>query len=227
MGKAEPRQKLVNLIYKREGATETFTGVVEAPSSTFHFAGACFETLLEFAGEALRSSPGYRLLMRREEAPYPMTLPENIEELLRTDVAAAVRALTVAPQRVVVDAPKKPKTDLLGTLRHGHDTLADALGDEVYLRSRQTPRGIQVEDPATGRWAPLSLRDKTVHCGNLPLRIVVPGWVTARTADVIALGLHRYYLPRRWNPSQGFIAHETLIEMYEFYIKEKTDVSTN
>ena len=230
MGRAEPRQKLVNLIYKREGKTETFTGMVESPARTFHFAGATFKTLLEFAGEALQCNPGHRLLMRREEAPYPMTLPENIEELLRTDINAAVRALTVEPQRVVVEPIRKPKTDLLGTLRHGHDTLADALGEELYLRSRTSSRGMQVEDPATGRWAQLELRDKTAHCGNLPLQAGVhPSnsvWVVARTADVIALGLSRYYLPRRWNPNQGWITHESLIAMYELYIKEKSDVST-
>lgn len=222
---------VVSVVYRREGKTEAFTGRIEDASfNDFHFSSVTFEALLELIGAALRRSPGYRLLMRREEAPYPMTLPPNIEEMLRTDVQAAIKAFTVVPQRIEIGVPRKPRPELVGTLRYGHDTLADALGDEVYIKVRAGARSAQAEDPVTGRWVPLILRGMVPHCGT-SLRLTglhqgVTCWASARVEDILALSKSRYYLPRRWNPSGGWISHDALAEMYAFYQKEKADVST-
>lgn len=226
--RASPGAVLVT--YKREGSAETFVGNITADGYKLNFAGADFSSVLSLASEALRQLPGARLIMRREEAPYPMALPENIEEMLRVNLPGAIEALSPAPQRVIVGRPRKANPDLIGTLRYGHDTLADALGDEVYLRARSSvDKALQAEDPATGRWVHLALTDDgSLLCGKLPLQPKVHTsenrWVVARTDDVLALRLKRYYLPRSWNPSHGWIVHESLLDMYEVYRKEKSDV---
>lgn len=220
---------VVLLEYRRENDAYTFAGSITIKGQHEEaFQGASFVDMLERAGAVLRQYLGYRLILKRGEAPYPMALPENIEELLRDDTAEAIRRLTIPPQRIEIrDRPTRGKKDtLLGELRHGFDTLADALGDELYLRLQVRRDGSWAEDPASGRWLPVSADQL---CGNLRIVEVSPyrgAWCTARTSDVLALGLGRYYLPRRWNPSRGWISHTALVEMYETYQKEKADATS-
>lgn len=216
---------IVLVVYKRDTKTsETFSGSIDgslgvSPTHwTFH--GLTFNEILEQTGHVLRNSPSHRLVMKREEAPQAVEIPPEITELLRTDFHRALETFTVPPQTVVVRPPCK---GIAANIRFGTNTLADSLGDEVYLRMRVQRDSSWVEDPATGRWASLGV-DKL--CGSLPLVYVSPyrgAWYTARTADVLSLGLPRYYLPRAWNPGRGWIDHESLASMYEAYKKEKED----
>jgi hypothetical protein len=212
---------VVVVIYKRDTKTsETFSGSISAPLAQYAFSEITFNQILERASEALLSAPDHRLVLKREEAPYPMLLPSDIEHLLRTDVPAAIAALTIGPQRVVVG---KPKLAVAKGLRHGHDTIADSFGEEIYLRRR--PR--VVEDPSSGRWVPLLETDGRLQCRTLPLLNVVGDgrWVTARLLDILGLQRPRYYIPRGWNESRGWIAHDSLVTMYEHYLKEKADAA--
>jgi hypothetical protein len=213
---------IVLVTYKRETKTsETFLGSIDGAGDThWTFHGLTFNEILERTGEVLRNSPGHRLVLKREEAPYPMLLPEDIEHLLRTDVPRAIEALTIGPQRVVVG---RPRAVVSRELRHGHDTLADALGEVVYLRRR--PR--VVEDPSSGRWVSLTEGDGRFYCRTLPVEILGDNnrWVTAKTTDLLALGRDRYFIPRAWNATRGWITHEALASMYQSYLKEKSDAA--
>jgi hypothetical protein len=227
------QENVVTLTYRRSGKLEAYDGRVMGGGRDFQFDAVSFASMLERVGELLRSAPGSRLVIKREEAPYPLTLPENIEELLRTDVQAAIKLLTVPPQRVVVAplrTPARAANELLGTLRYGYDTLADSIGELVYLKCRFSRADrVQVEDPVSGRWEAMTLLHMAAHCGNLPLALggVLMGdqgrWVAARVTDILALDQPRYYLPRRWNESGGWISHETLSNIYAFYQKEKAN----
>lgn len=223
---------VVALTYKRtDPKLYTYDGRISVGEEQEEFANKSFNEMLELASGWLRRLPQHRLLFRREEAPYPMTLPAGIEDLLRSDLDGAIRALSVAPQRIEVRSKVPKRTDmLLGELRAGIDTLADALGDEVYLRMRARQRDILIEDPVTGRWVELvHLPGVMPKCGTLTLTSQVYSkqnqWATIRTSDILALNLERYYLPRRWNPNQGWISHQSLLDMYEFYKQEKDNVS--
>lgn len=215
---------IVLVVYKRETKTsDTFEGSIEGVGARATFLGYTFNQILEHTGEVLRNSPGHRLVMKREEAPYPMLLPEDIEDKLRNDLPAAIEALTVGPQRIVVG---KPKALVQRGLRHGHDTLADALGDELYLRLQVRRDGSWVEDPVSGRWKPLTV-DRL--CGVLPVETVSPyrgAWCTVKTAKLLELAVPRFYLPRGWNESRGWITHDSLAALYAQYLKEKHDVSS-
>lgn len=228
----EPTSKDIFVSYRRDGKAETFSGHVSAPDREeprhcVKFWSCTFSQILALAQEALLALPEHRLLLKREEAPYAMLLPDGLEDLLRRDLDAAVAALTVGPQRVIVGTtPKRPFH--MGSLRHGHDTLAEALGEELYLRARRRLASWEVEDPTTGRWT--AVVDGTPgrsmpRCGNLSLTSLIGPWATAATAELLELALPRYYLPRRWNPSEGWITHDSLVEMYEVYRKEKSDVT--
>lgn len=224
---AEP---LVFVNYKRDSPMgETFSGTVDSPLGEVAFTGFTFNQVLTLAGETLQKAPGHRLAMKRKEAPYPMLLPEGVEELLRTDIPAAIEVLTVGHQRIVIGPAKRPPPSQ--GLRHGSDTLADALGELVYLRRKPRGTGMEIEDPATGRWRALTDNaEGYIFCGRLRLATVVGGdngtrWATARTETLLALELERYYLPRKWNPLGGWISHGLLATMYETYRKEKSDVA--
>lgn len=213
------KERLIRLVYRRSSKFELLTGTLETPTQTMSFDEVSFETLMGMAGEALRGAPDHRLLIKREEAPYPMALPENIEHLLRTDVAAAIAALTIAPQRIQVTPTRKVRTDqLIGTLRYGHDTLADAFGEVVYLKARISARGPQIEDPVSGRWVPFSATEKVLlgESGR---------WVPVPTIELLALKASRYYLPRRWNDSD-WISHDSLEAAYASYLKEKANAES-
>jgi hypothetical protein len=212
------------VLYKREGREETFTGSVRREGVTdITFAGATFNQILEFASDALKRAPECRLVMKREEAPYPMVMPTGFDELLRTDLPAAIEALTVLPRQVQVGVHKQR---VYTGLRHGFDTLADALGDEVYIRMRMAAAGVEVEDPLTGRWKSMLARDSaTSVCGNLIVSLASRGWVAVNTEHLLAQSAGRYYLPRRWNPSESWITHDLLTYMYDVYRKEKAECS--
>jgi hypothetical protein len=219
----------VEVLYKREGREETFTGSVRLAGLTdITFAGASFNQVLEFAGDALKRAPEARLVLKREEAPYPMVLPADIENLLRTDLQTAIDVLTVSPRRVNINVQKQ-KVHV--GIRHGHDTLADSLGEEVYIRARAGSHGMQVEDPKTGRWVTV-LAVTTTHTLIPPHRLrvhILDGfWAEVKTQELLASGATRLYLPRRWNPNYekgGWIDRDLLAYMYDVYRKEKSDVA--
>lgn len=211
--------KAVEVLYKREGREETFSGSVRRDGVTdITFAGASFNQVLEFASDALKRAPDHRLVMKREEAPYPMVMPTGFEDLLRTDLQAAIEALTVLPRRVQVGVQRQK---VYTGLRHGLDTIADALGEEVYIRHRPGGvTGLQIESPLTGRWADLT-QDPELQKRYFGIVVHRGGWASLRTEELLANSASRFYLPRRWNPSESWITRDTLAYMYDVYQKEK------
>lgn len=222
-------QEVILLNYKREAGTDLFTGSVSGGGAKFHFSAAPFAKMFELVGEALRNAPDFRLVIKRDEVATPCTLPPSMEDLLRTNTPAAIEALTVPPQRVVVGERHKPRP-IVRPLRQGHDTLADAIGDCLYIKSKVNTfadNWLQVEDPVGGRWVPVEEREGLLYCGKLPVQVILnieSKWAKVQTAHVLALGLPRYYFPRRWNPTGGWITHEALASLYDQYQKEKANV---
>lgn len=229
-------QNYIELFYWREGKTETFSGVISGGARELHFTGSTFARMLEWVQPDLLAFPSHRLVIRRKEAPYPIAFPPGFEEILRADPAKAAEMLSPPPQRIVLSGEKTPSKKS-SVLRVGHDTLADAIGELVYLRAKKSVdnvgfgRGVTlIESPITGRWTPT--QDQL--CGDLRYELVEGHnqWVTMETRSLLEKDQPRYYLPRLWNPtmqtgSRGWIDHRQLEELYESYLKEKADVSAS
>jgi hypothetical protein len=164
-------------------------------------------------------------------------LDDELIQLLNVDPPRAIGAMHVPDRTLYVRDSAKPQATATVKLRAGHDTLADAFGDEVYCRLRK----YDVEDPVTGRWHGLcrsvSRQDEDPEPYSLIYeregeRLELFGyavgerWFRIRTEDLIGLDhADRFYLPRLWNKSGSWISRDELLQMYAAYQKEKEECS--
>lgn len=150
-------------------------------------------------------------------------------ELIRTDPAAWIRSMTI-PDRTVVISDRKTAS----TLRVGHDTLADAFGDKIYLAKKD---GL-VECPGCGRWkgkvhtvVPGCISE---YCSDCDLKL--PGddhdkWMSVDTGILLTwsggvgcVRIDRFFIPRKWNETGPWISRADLSEKYHEFIEEKDNV---
>lgn len=158
--------------------------------------------------EAAQQYPEAALYLARKEsnAP-PHLLLEPSAALLREDVQAYVDAVTIRPKVIRVIRGEGAKQ---APIPAGSETVADTFGDRVFFRLRPGA----FESPTTGRW-----------CSDADL----PSWAQRFNEDWASAGVDalleephsRFYFPRRWNPSQGWIVREELERMLTNYRKEK------
>lgn len=170
-----------------------------------------------FAGIAIEHPEAALFMMRLEQKPKPvaMHLNEAQSKALREDTEAFIQELSPPPQRVVI---RKTSTVSVGdavTFKAGADVLADAFGDEVYIRRR----GEMYESPITGRWVSAG------EIGAWTLS-VNESWASVPTHLLLAEKKDRYFLPRAWNTSGPWISHADLEKKYFEYLKEKACTET-
>jgi hypothetical protein len=114
-----------------------------------------------------------------------------------------------------------------GLLRVGHDTIAEAFGDLVYCAV--DPASHQIECPGCGRWAEASTQRLACEITGCSIRIMGKltgrAWFVVGTDELLKLGLERYYLPRSWNSSRGWISRDELLAMFENFKKERAQCS--
>lgn len=158
-----------------------------------------------------------RVVMVRAELPCKEVV------LSKSDVDA-LRSVSYEPSpsttssRPAVSAPVKM---VIPPLRAGHDVLADAFGEYVYLTRR--PDG-SVENPFTGRWdgEPGVLRAPGGWT-SLATYYTTPNWAVVLTDALLYVGNKnssaRYWIPRAWNPA-GWVTHESLAAKYAEFRKE-------
>lgn len=212
----ETKVYLVTLAYGR--VKDRFNGEVTDPDgSVARFAGVHFRNVMEVTATTLRNFPDAELVVTRYDAPYPLPMAEGLADLLRHDFERAMELLNPPPQRVVI-APEKHI--LRVSLRHGIDTLADALGEDVFIARKDE----LVESPLDGRWVPPQRMLTLVSLSNDLLITAKSPWVILSTAKLLELQLSRYWLPRRWNPTEGWIKYEELSAMLDTYRKGKEHV---
>lgn len=215
------------LQYKRVG--EHYDGIffvndtLDLPFKGQSFAGM-FTTLHLY----LVKMPGSQVKLQRAESPnlLPIFMEQNMLDLLRTDPAKYIEAHTI-PHRVI-DLRKSDRISKLAekhvvpmpTIRAGHDTLAAAFGDVVYLSYRNG----RVENPFTGRWCSLGELE-SLH-GVTVLETIqqeVGGWVTMPMDQLLegTSGSNGYYLPREWNERGPWISKDALVQKYKQYKEER------
>jgi hypothetical protein len=162
------------------------------------------------------------VLTRLELGQSEYTLDLDTVELLRKDPAAAISSM-MHESRTVHIGRHRSASSPPNLLRAGHDTVAAAFGDEVYLAIDNQGRH---ECPGCGRWSPRRTHG-TVCCDKLECQLALSGvthggrWFSAATQQLLDAHRPRYYLPRAWNPSGGWISYEDLNVLFRDYSKER------
>lgn len=218
-----------------------------------HFEDNTFEEVIKAFSALAQDVPDAELfMMRLEQKPKPiaMHLDEQQATMLRENVEAFLRTISPPPQRVVIR-----KTDNIAVsatsavFKAGHEALADAFGDEIYIRTRKwwkderssTPvwRG-EIESVFDGRWKEchtivgINEDGKTISCpGDIydcaislatTFKKVNDNWAKVNVVQLLAIGekreQKRYFLPRAWNTSGPWITHGDLKKKYLEFLKE-------
>ena len=211
----------------------------EGASEMSEFVELTYLDMFRSLSELANRFPLARLVLRRlEQGPdsTALALGEDSCELIRKDPDEYVKKTTIPPQRIVLklgaDARVTEAVDV-GTIRSGHDTLADAFGEYVYAKLR---RGGSTECPACGRWKALTSVESNGYgntrcygdegCGFFAPCKCIPlqwgGWAVFKVEVLLDIDvMERFFLPRKWNDSGPWISREALKAKYEKYLEEK------
>lgn len=223
----------VLLAYKRAG--ETYEGELRSRGEvTYLFENVTYAQMIGYLHSVLVALPeDVTLTMQRTDtAGMPsITIDSASRDLVRTDPTRFIQSTSIAPR--VVDLRKGGRTSKLAEryevpkgplITSGHAALAAAFGEVVYLSVRH----YNVENPITGRWAPVT----SLAVGhNLAIQETLldetgKGWVTVRTEDLLRLTTAAgFYLPRAWNDNGPWISQELLATRFDNYNKEKSQCS--
>ena len=237
--------KQVELILRYKRVGEAFHGEImskdEAGSEFICklFNDKSFTWMMARYAEALVDHPDAKAIMERtdREGLNPFVLDDATTQLLRTDPVAAIRAMNLEPRTVIVRDEIKPQDSVKLRLRAGYDTLADAFGDELYLKVKDG----KIECPFCGRWRTAhltrvpsaTLGEETIYAFrcedsfafNLVAEVRGDKWAATDTEVLLRLYRRdRYFLPRAWNTQGQWITHEALTQKYEQYVKEKESI---
>ena len=192
------------------------------------FDGYSFSRMMsKLAGFARECDAVGITIHRLEMADTHYRFTEEMLEAFKEDPAAVISSMQ-QPDRVVVirdEQRRRASSPPTGLIRAGHDTLAAALGERTYIRQNED----KFECPSCGRWCRIFTPVLFCSLGDckytLEKKLAGQSWITVSTEELLAKNFDRYYLPREWNPSRGWITHAELKEMYEQYIKEKNECS--
>lgn len=219
----------IRLEYRRIGTSYSGVITVQVETTSGHFCDYGFvdypySRMMSRLAKTIQKYDEVTVVFVRTELKYASyELDQKVIALLRSDPALAIRSMSVEPIRVIVR--DKPTSLPAGLLRVGHGTLAASFGDEVYCAVRSDT----IECPVCGRWSRATVKD--IMCMNpacfLRLRgkrVGVP-WFAVKTEDVLGANAPRYFLPRPWNPSGGWITREELSELYRTFQKEREECS--
>lgn len=215
------------LQYKRVG--EKYDGIFFLNGEVhLPFKSADFSAMFTVLHKYLVEMPDATVQLQRAENDsfLPIFMEQNMVDLLRTDPAKYLQAHTI-PHRTI-DLRKPDRTGKLAekyvvpqpSIRAGHDTLAAAFGDVVYLSYRSN----RVEDPFTGRWCSVGEFEES---RGIKLQEVIQhgtcGWVTVSMEQLLFVDPFSkgYYLPREWNEHGPWISKEELQQKYNLYKEER------
>lgn len=205
----------VELCYRRVGLR--YTGEIDGVV----FMDKTFAEMMMLVHARLLEYPECGLHISRTERPglFPVQLEPELLRLLREDPQQYIERHTIPDRVADLRSPDRlsrlaaPYQVPRGGLRSGHDTLADAFGDSLYLRRRAG----KVEDPCTGRWCEVSEMTPPFAVQSS----AVQGWLVIATSDLLQSTATRFYLPREWNESGSWITKERLQEMYDQFRKDR------
>lgn len=221
--------------YRREKVDRCTGSIVlvhgENEQPLIEFDQILFREVLVRLSRMLRTEGILPVFIERLDAPglLPLALPQDVVELLVSDPVRAIHALDVQPSSSGGSTPTVRRANAevrspAPVFRAGYDTLAQAFGTFVYCRRNQAG---DVECPACGRWTPA---EEVFVCPAHGLRVWVEyttSWAKFRVKDLLATGLPRFYLPRQWNPSGGWITRDDLQEKERQWEAVREEEETN
>jgi hypothetical protein len=154
-------------------------------------------------------------------------------ELLRSDPKAGIDSMKIPPIRIDLRPKVEDQADVKLVpvpLRAGYDALAEAFGDELYIKLKVENGEAQVECPGCGRWC--SLRHDHLYCVNdtcavglTEVTICGQKWASVSTKDLLSSECQIFYFPREWNAPAIWITREKLGQSYDQFQKEKSSCS--
>lgn len=223
--------------YQRDGTT--YSGTLSRPSrepstteETLHFTGWEFRKIIRELHVWMVAHPNKDMIwVRRDIPPHtPYKLEEDLVQLIHVDPVRAVRAMSPAPVRVHI-------RDEVAVTEHqavrvGHDVIADAFGDWVYVTATPDARTASClccgKDAAVKDSEPGS--DPVITCERCGMRVWAhrtgnPRWLRVSTEALLHFGWGRYFIPRGWNPHGQWISAAELAAMYDTFKKERKECS--
>lgn len=212
-------QSNVDLSHRRVGLH--YTGEIDG----VEFMHKTFEEMMLLVHSRLLECPGYGLRITRTERAglFPVQLEPELLKLLVDDPLLYIQKHMTPDRSVDLRSPPRRVSKLAepysvprGGLRTGHDTLAEAFGDSVYLRLRAG----KVENPCTGRWCSILELDDDCNLKGRSV-LLVTDWLVLATVDLLKSSATKFYLPREWNESGSWISKERLQEMYNQFRKDR------
>lgn len=237
----------ITLFHKREGYV--YEGRIEGDGACLReFNSETFGGMLHLLSDSLNFYPFAVLVFQRTDRVglMPVTLETEMRDLIRKDPEEAAEKMSPPPRTVMVDT--EVKVSARASVRTGHDTLADSFGDKIYMRLE----GDKIEFPFDGRWKSFTSYDDSRNAGweqkeclQIPEYMykyphkrpsgpwispwkVSSLWAVIPTTTLLDVGeeqgITRYYLPRAWNESGGWISHENLKKMYDDFLEERKGI---
>lgn len=188
------------------------------PYDVWEFEKTPFNKLLAEASNRMNKSVDVevdRILIERTDRQglQPIVLDKPTKEILKADPALAIKLLTY-DNRGTSSGRVVHKQEAPPPMRSGYDSLAEAIGEEVYCRIH---KGL-VECPGCGMWSSaihpcfFTCRKKCL-IANVPV-LYTEQWARFKTVDLLQLMLPRLYIPRDWNPHKPWISKSDLEKMY-------------
>lgn len=215
----------VVVIYQREG--EKYAASIDVDNQPVWFAtDVTFERMVMTLSEQLRKVEATRLVWRRADHTnlQDYVSPPAELEFVKKLPAEFIKATEQYDNLRVVVRDSQPAERVKVELRTGYDTLAEAFGENVYVRFRDDG---YIECPCCGRWKARLEGDHVIVCEcNERVYNVdhVGSWVEICTENLLALvHVPRFYLPRAWNISGPWVTHADLSRKFDVFNKESPD----
>lgn len=214
----------VILEYRREG--DVFTGVIhgflggskQPYTEIATFEKASFQRMILHLSDALRRHQGASCVWRRTERtpPIEFAIEPELVGLIKSDPLSAVRSMEFGVE----------KTPQL--LPAGYDSLAETFGDVVFLRRV----GNLVECPVCGQngWLERGRKQCRLLCRQctphrrFEIDELSRRWVGVGVPHLLEDQSEKFWLPRQWNPGDGWIGKAELQQKFDEFSKERDDV---
>lgn len=227
------------LEYKRVDGDRCHGRIYQGNRTFVAFHSEGFRSMLREFASALQQDESARAVWKRTDRPglVPYYLDAEVTELFRKDPVAAIESMcppSHSPLTTVQRVQEQRVQMVPISVRAGHDALADAFGEQVYLRLRERKGDLFVECPCCGIWASVSdNKPKTAKlsaCINrkcrafdlLPVITPVNGkWAAIGVEELLGMKSHRFYLPRAWNEGHSWISLNDLQLKWDEFNKEK------
>lgn len=208
---------LLTLTYGRCKITNTYFGVFDDTIDLVEFNYLSFPEMMGKLASRILDDTIVRL--ERVESPGKfIQLSDDETEQLRTNTQEAIEAMTVPDRTLQFKEMPKVESTMKMRLNIGHDTLADAFGDRIYIRFHLG----KVECLETGRYIPIDETRGLKHWGGMEEH--ENRWVSVPTAALLASDLDRFFIPRRWNVKGPWISKDDLRDRFEKYQGAKANV---